>query len=85
MTSRFYNLPVGMYVGSVANSEVTAAGIKKGDVITKIDGKDVTSQNVITTVITGKKPGDTVTLSVTSSLTGESFTAKVKLAQSTGK
>ncbi|MBE6829330.1 MAG: trypsin-like serine protease, partial [Ruminococcaceae bacterium] len=85
MTSRFYNLPVGMYVGSVTNPEVTSAGIKKGDVITKIDGKDVTSQNVITNVITGKKPGDTVTLNVTSSLTGESFTAKVKLAQSTGK
>ncbi|MBW7573089.1 S1C family serine protease [Caproiciproducens faecalis] len=85
MTSRFYNLPVGMYVGSVTNPAVTSAGIKKGDVITKIDGKDVTSQNVITGVITGKKPGDTVTLNVSNSLTGETFTAKVKLAQSTGK
>nr|WP_319489796.1 trypsin-like peptidase domain-containing protein [uncultured Caproiciproducens sp.] len=85
MTSRFYNLPVGMYVGSVTSDAVTSAGIKKGDVITKIDGKDVTSQNVITGIITAKKPGDTVTLNVTSSLTGESFTATVKLAQSTGK
>ncbi len=85
MTSRFYNLPVGMYVNSVTNPAVTSAGIKKGDVITKIDGKAVTSQNVITGVITTKKPGNTVTLNVTSSLTGESFTATVKLAQSTGK
>jgi len=85
MTSRFYNLPVGMYVNSVTNPAVTSAGVKKGDVITKIDGKAVTSQNVITGVITAKKPGNTVTLNVMSSLTGESFTATVKLAQSTGK
>ncbi|NLG92575.1 MAG: trypsin-like serine protease [Clostridiales bacterium] len=85
MTSRFYNLPVGMYVSSVSSQNVTAAGIKKGDVITKIDGKDVNNQNVITSVISAKKPGDTVTLNVTNSLTGESFTAKVKLSQVTGK
>lgn len=85
MTSRFYNLPVGLYVSSVTSPNVTSAGIKKGDVITQIDGKAITSQNVITSVITAKKPGDTVTLNVTSSLTGQSFTAKVKLSQSTGK
>lgn len=85
MTSRFYNLPTGMYVSTVTSDSVTAAGIKKGDVITKIDGKDVTSQNVITSIITAKKPGDTVTLSVTSALSGESFTATVKLSQATGK
>ncbi len=85
VTSRFYNLPTGMYVSSVTSDAVTKAGIKKGDVITKIDGKSITSQNVITTVVTSKKPGDTVTLSVTSALSGESFTASVKLSQSTGK
>lgn len=85
VTSRFYNLPTGMYVSSVSSAEVTKAGIKKGDVITKIDGKSITSQNVITTIVTSKKPGDTVSLSVTSSLTGETFTATVKLSQSTGK
>ena len=85
VTSRFYNLPTGMYVNTVTSSEVTSAGIKKGDVITKIDSKDVTSQNVITSVVTSKKPGDTVTLSVTSAITGESFTATVKLSQATGK
>ena len=85
MVSRFYGLPTGMYVGAVTSDAITAAGIKKGDVITKIDGKDVTSQNVITSVITSKKPGQTVTLNVTTSTTGKSFTATVKLSQSTGK
>jgi serine protease Do len=85
MTSRFYGLPVGMYVNTVTSSAVTAAGIKKGDVITKIDGKDVSTENTITSIIMNKKPGDTVTLKVTRSFTGESFTAKVKLSQSTGQ
>jgi serine protease Do len=85
MTARFYSLSTGMYVSAVTGSAVSAAGIKKGDVITKIDGKDVTSETVITSAVTAKKPGDTVTLTVTSATTGDSFTAKVKLSQATGK
>lgn len=85
MVSRFYDLPTGMYVGAVSSDAVKAAGIQKGDVITKIDDKDITSQNVITSVIASKKPGQTVTLSVTSSSTGKTFTATVKLSQATGK
>ncbi|MFU0831895.1 MAG: Periplasmic serine endoprotease DegP [Oscillospiraceae bacterium] len=84
MTSRFYGLPVGMYISSISNSEVTNAGIQKGDVITKIDGKDVTSLNVITAEIATKKPGDTVTLTVSRALTGQTFTATVKLSQASG-
>lgn len=85
MVSRFYGLPTGLYVGAITSEAVTAAGIQKGDVITKIDGKVVTSQNVVTSIITTKKPGQTVTLDVTNSTTGKSFTATVKLLQSTGK
>ncbi|WP_243112557.1 MULTISPECIES: S1C family serine protease [Acutalibacteraceae] len=84
MTSRFYGLPEGMYVSSISSSAVTSAGIQKGDVITKIDGTAVTSLNVVTSEIAKKKPGETVTLSVTRALTGQTFTATVKLAQATG-
>lgn len=84
MTSRFYGLPTGMYVASVTSAAVTSAGIQKGDVITKIDGATVASQNTVTAAITKKKPGDTVTLSVTRPLTGQTFTASVKLSQATG-
>ncbi|MCI1966127.1 MAG: trypsin-like peptidase domain-containing protein [Oscillospiraceae bacterium] len=84
MTSRFYGLPSGMYVASVSSNAVTNAGIQKGDVITKIDDTSVTSLNVISSIIAKKKPGDTVTLSVTRALTGQTFTATVKLSQATG-
>ncbi len=85
MTSRFYGLPSGMYVASVTSSAVSNAGIQKGDVITKINGTEIASQNTITAVVTTKKPGDTVTLSVTRPLSGQTFTATVKLSQATGK
>lgn len=85
MTARFYSMPTGMYVASVSSSYVSAAGIQKGDIITKIDGKTVSSQSTITSVVTGKKPGDTVTLSVSRPLSGQTFTAAVKLTQATGK
>ena len=85
VTARFYNMPTGMYVASVSSSSISAAGIQKGDIITKIDGKTVSSQSTITAVVTSKKPGDTVTLSVSRPLSGQTFTATVKLTQATGK
>ena len=85
MTSRIYGLPTGMYVSAVNASAVSAAGIQKGDVITQIEDKTVSSGATITSVINNKKPGDTVTLKVTRPSTGKTFTATVKLSQATGK
>ncbi len=84
MISRFYGLPVGYYVSSASNPSVNAAGIQAGDVITKIDGKDINSSTVLTSAIASKKPGETVSLSVSRTKTGKTFTASVTLAQSTG-
>lgn len=84
-TANFYGLPSGMYVASITNDSVSKAGVQKGDVITKIDDTDVTSANTISGYIAKKKPGDTVTLSVTRGLTGETFTCDVTLTESTGQ
>lgn len=85
MTARFYGLSTGFYVSSISSSYVSAAGIQKGDVITKIDGKDVTDQNALASAIAAKKPGETVSLTVARSSSGQTFTATVKLSQATGK
>ena len=85
MNSQLYGLPVGMYVASISSAAVSSAGIQKGDVITKIDSTNVTSLNVVTAEIAKKKPGETVTLCVTRPLTGQTFTATVKLSPATGK
>ena len=84
-SANFYSLPSGMYVADVTNTSVTEAGIRKGDVITQIDDTDITSANTISNYIMDKKPGDTVTLSVTRGLTGETFTCEVTLTESTGQ
>lgn len=85
MTARYYGLDSGLYVYSVTSEYITAAGVQKSDVITKIDGKAVTSMNAVATAIASKKPGDTVTLTVSRASTGKTFTAQVKLSQATGK
>lgn len=83
--SRFYGLPTGMYVDSISNQSVSAAGIQEGDVITQIDGQDVTSSSSIKGAIRDKKPGDTVTLKVVRPSTGSTFTATVTLTESSGQ
>jgi serine protease Do len=85
MTARFYGLDSGLYVYSITSEYISAAGIQKSDVITKIDGKTITSMNSVATAIASKKPGDTVTLTVSRASTGKTFTVQVKLVQATGK
>ena len=82
LSARFYGLTEGMYVGEIHNTSLSAAGLQKGDVITAIDGTDVTSANTISTVVGNKKPGDTVTLEVYRSRS--TFTITATLVESTG-
>ena len=64
VSSRFYGLSVGMYVYDFVSDEAANSGLEKYDVITSIDGIEITSSNTITNYLTKKKPGDTVTLTV---------------------
>lgn len=85
MSARFYGLTPGMYVASVNNESVANAGITQGCIITKIDDKDIASSSTITSYVSKKKPGDTVTLTVVNDLTGKTFTAEVTLVQASGQ
>ena len=82
LVSRFYGLPVGMYIDSVTNDSITAAGVQSGDVITEIDGQDVTSANTISAAVRQKSVGDTVELTIVRPSTGATFTATVTLVES---
>lgn len=76
-----YNLPQGAYIQRVVNgSPADLAGIKQGDVITKIDDKSVTNTTVITNEIQSKKVGDNVTLEISSN--GQSRIVTTTLVQS---
>ncbi len=63
--SERYNVPKGVYVEeAIKDSPAEKAGIKKGDIITKIEGKDVSSVDELNRVKYDYNIGDKVKLSV---------------------
>lgn len=57
--------PVGAYVAKVTpGGPAEKAGIRDGDVLTKIDGKDIKNSLGLTRELFKYKPGDTVTVTV---------------------
>lgn len=61
----FNNVVQGAYVQSVVSgSPAEKAGIKQGDIIVKFDGKSVTGTTELSTLIAGKKAGDSVSITV---------------------
>ena len=60
-----YNLPKGVYVESVGkDSPAEKAGIKKADIITKIEGKEVSNVDQLNKVKFTYNVGDTVNLTI---------------------
>ena len=59
-----------------AGSAAAKAGVKRGDVITKVDDEIVNSSEALVATIRGHRPGDTVTLTVVS---GGNHTHTVKV------
>lgn len=63
--SENYNLPVGVMVSEVVpGSGAQKAGLVRGDIITKVDGKAIESMEQLIDMISAKKIGDTITLTV---------------------
>ena len=61
----YFGLPSGMYIEYVhPNSDAFKKGIRRGDVITKINGKKIASTAEIKEVRDGLKAGDSITLTV---------------------
>lgn len=84
MTASYYGLSQGFVVAEVVSEEAKASGLKMYDVITAIDDTQVTSQDVISTYIADKKPGDKVKLTVVKSSTGKETTIELALSENTG-
>ncbi|ADD03447.1 HtrA2 peptidase [Thermoanaerobacter italicus Ab9] len=76
-----YNLPVGVYVVQVQpNSGAEQAGIQPGDVIIKVDGKDITSFEDLQGILDDHKVGDVIKVTIWRN--GRTFTVNVKLQSS---
>lgn len=60
-----YGYQPGIGVVSVEqNSPASKAGLVAGDIITAIDGESITSQETLTSILEGHKPGDVIELTV---------------------
>lgn len=82
--AQYYNLPEGIYVSSVTSgSPADKAGIKKGDVIVKYKGKDVTTMDGLQEKMALCKAGDKVEITVKRADNGEykSVTCTVTLGK----
>lgn len=80
-TSSYYRMPVGLYVAQVNSDNAEKAGLERGDVITKMNGTAVDSSSVIASVLSDKKPGDTITLEVYKGKTGRTETLTLTLSE----
>lgn len=86
---RLYDLPPGAAsVGDISedaegNTPAADAGIRKDDIITAIDGVELRESGQIVSLISGKRPGDTV--EITYVRDGRERTAEVELGRRPGE
>jgi len=58
-------MPQGAFVTTVfPNTPAKKAGLERGDVIVKIDGKEINSENSVAKVVSEKKVGDTIQIEI---------------------
>ncbi|MEG1058731.1 MAG: trypsin-like peptidase domain-containing protein [Clostridia bacterium] len=64
-TAKENSLPEGIYVASIINNSPAAkSGIQKGDIIVRVDSKDIKTMEKLNEIKNGKKVGDKMVLSV---------------------
>jgi putative serine protease PepD len=74
----------GVYIGTVTSGgPASKAGLQVGDVITAVDGKATQSEDALGAVLASRKPGQTVSLSITRQ-NGSKKTVRLTLGQFPG-
>ncbi len=65
--AQYYNntIPAGLLITEIDRScDIARKGVQTQDIITKIDGKEISSTSVVYSILQNKKPGDTIKLTV---------------------
>ena len=63
--AKYYDIPQGLYVSYVTKgSDAEAQGIKRGDIITKVNGEDTFANSDVADAKDGLSAGDTLTFTV---------------------
>lgn len=89
VTANKYGVPVGLLIVSIdEESDLLSKGVSVGDVVTHINGKEITGSSVLINELANHKPGDVVKLSIfrrSQSGPSRSFDVNVKLIEDKGQ
>lgn len=78
-------LPVGVLISSIsAESDLDGKGFKKGDVITHVNGANITNSEILLKTIENSKAGDSLELTIYKSESKKTKTVEVKLLADKG-
>ncbi len=81
-----YNVPEGIMIDSFADdSPFVGTDAQEGDIITAIDGEEVTSFSDIYALMENYSPGDTATVTLYRSSSGETIQVEIVLAEDKGE
>ncbi len=69
---------VGLYVSTVSEDSELHGKVKEGDIITHVNGKEITDDDIILDIIEDSKAGDTITVTVLSGKTAKDYKVKLK-------
>ena len=88
--AQMHGVPVGLLIAEItADSDLINQGVQVEDIITKVNGKDITSLNVLYEELEKCKPGDTVNLTIyrMGSRAGQdkTFSVDVKVTEDKGQ
>ncbi len=88
--AQIYNVPIGIIVSEISNdSNLTAIGVKEGDIITKINDVTITNMDVFYSELYSHKPGESVKLSIyrpsSNRIGSHSFDVNVVLLEDKGE
>lgn len=82
--SETYGFPIGVYVAGVSDTGAAyKAGIKQGDVITKINGREVKTINEVQEIVNNTKAGTDITVTIKRSDDGEYKEKELKVTLKT--
>ena len=77
--------PTGLLIATIAeDSGLYGKGVGQGDIITHVNGKEITSSNQILDVIDEAKAGDSITLTIYKTAAGSSVTVTTPLVEYVG-
>lgn len=85
LTAEVTKIPCGLKIAEIdKSSDLYGKSVVAGDIITHVNGSEITDSNLVLDIIEASKPGDTLNFTVYSATGKNSFEVSVKLLEDNG-